>query len=146
MKKSGLVLVAGLTLLSAVATAAPASKENVQQLIERTGAGNMRAQMVNQMVPLLKKMLPDAPAKFWDEVAVKMEEENMMTLIIPVYQKYFTDADIKGINAFYDTEVGQKLMKAQPQIMQESVQIGQNWGRRIGKEVLELYKKDYKKP
>ena len=43
--------------------------------------------------------------------------------------------DLKEIIRFYQTPVGQKFAKSTPLIMQESMQIGQQWGMKLGLEI-----------
>ncbi len=58
----------------------------------------------------------------------------MLDLAIPVYDKYLSDADIKGLIEFYSTPLGQKMIKALPNIMTESGEKGRQWGEKIGRE------------
>lgn len=133
-----LFLIFSLTSISAIAE--PASKQSVKMLMERTGAGNMGVQMMNQMLPALKKMVPNAPEKFWTDVLAEMNADQIVEMIIPVYQKHLTEQDITEINAFYNTSAGKKLIRAQPAIMQESMMLGQKWGQETARKVINKYK------
>ncbi|MDT8386626.1 MAG: DUF2059 domain-containing protein [Thiogranum sp.] len=67
-----------------------------------------------------------------------MVEENLAafsTLMIPLYDKHYTHEDIKGLVQFYKTELGQKTIKLMPVLMQESMAVGQQWGRALGPEI-----------
>ncbi len=61
-------------------------------------------------------------------------------MIIPIYDKYFTDDDIHQLLAFYSTPVGKKLVENLPVITQESMNIGMQWGKQIAEKVLEKLK------
>jgi hypothetical protein len=50
--------------------------------------------------------------------------------IIPVYHRYFSAEEIKGMIAFYSTDLGRKAISAMPGLMSESMMIGQKMGRR----------------
>jgi len=63
-----------------------------------------------------------------------------MGLMIPIYQKHFTEAEIQAINDFYQTPAGKKLIKEMPDIMQESFVIGQQWGQDIAQKMVTKYK------
>jgi uncharacterized protein len=105
-----------------------ASKESVETL---TGAGDLGTQMMNQMLPAMQKMIPDAPAAFWDTFKQEMDAKELMAAIVPVYQKQLSEEDIQAILSFYSTPAGKKLISAQPAIMQESMIIGQQWGQKV---------------
>jgi hypothetical protein len=48
-----------------------------------------------------------------------------------VYARTFTVEEIRQLIVFYRTPVGQKLLEKLPTVMQESMSIGQAWGRRL---------------
>lgn len=46
---------------------------------------------------------------------------------IALYAKYFTHADVKGLIAFYETDLGKKTIANMPNLMREGGAIGQEW-------------------
>jgi hypothetical protein len=58
----------------------------------------------------------------------------MLDLPIPVYDKYLSDAEIKGLTEFYSSPVGQKMVQVLPKLMSECMENGQKWGQEIGRE------------
>jgi len=141
MKNNCLVcLILTLSFTSMSVASEQASKESVMILMERTGAGDLGVQMMKQMLPVLKEMVPEAPEKFWDDVLKEMNADQIIELVIPVYQKHLTEEDIKGINAFYDTAAGKNLIRVQPEIMQESMVLGRQWGEEIARKIVNKYK------
>lgn len=129
MKKLCGVLLGLCIAFSSVAE--QASKESVNKLMQLTGAGDLGTQMMNQMLPAMQKMIPDAPAAFWDTFKQEMDAKELMAAIVPVYQKQLSEEDIQAILNFYSTPAGKKLISAQPAIMQESMIIGQQWGQQV---------------
>lgn len=47
----------------------------------------------------------------------------MNRVALNVYDKYFTESELKDIVAFYKTPVGQKTLKVMPQVMQDSMDL-----------------------
>jgi uncharacterized protein len=43
--------------------------------------------------------------------------------MIPIYQRHLTKADVSAMLAFYESPTGKKLLKEQPAIMAESMQV-----------------------
>lgn len=127
-------------LISMPAFSKPASQENIRKLMEVTGAGDMGVQMMNQMLPALKQMIPDAPDEFWTDVMAEVDGNQIIELVIPVYQKYLSEEDIKAINTFYNTPAGKNLIRVQPAIIRESMMLGQEWGKGIAQKVVTKYK------
>jgi hypothetical protein len=56
------------------------------------------------------------------------EYPNLMEKMVPLYDKYFTHDEIKQLIAFYEGPAGRKLLKIQPDLVRESMQLGQQWG------------------
>ena len=102
-------------------------------------AQDLGVQMMNQMIPALKNMIPDAPPAFWDDVMQEVNAEELENLLIPVYQKHLTEADVKALNEFYASDVGQKMIKTQPAIMRESMMLGQQWGQQLAQKIVQRY-------
>lgn len=71
-----------------------------------------------------------------------MDMGSLTEEIIPLYDKYYTLEELKAINAFYQSPVGQKVLSTSPQIFQESVAIGQKWGEKMGKEASDEFEKE----
>ncbi|HEB87611.1 MAG TPA: DUF2059 domain-containing protein [Gammaproteobacteria bacterium] len=126
-------------ILPVPAFSAPASKESIRKMMIEAGSGKIGVQIMNQMIPAMKRMIPKAPDKFWKDVMAEVNENEMIELVIPVYQKYLTEEDIKGINAFYASAAGKKLIKVQPAILRESILIGRQWGQQIARKILLKY-------
>ena len=111
--------------------------------MESTGAGEVGVQVINQMLPAMKQLVPNAPEEFWQDFMAEINADEMIDLVIPIYQKYLTEEDIQAINAFYNTPEGKKLIRVQPLIIQESMQVGQQWGEEIARKVIKRYEEEY---
>ncbi|MEP1446662.1 MAG: DUF2059 domain-containing protein [Paraglaciecola sp.] len=125
--------------LSLPILAEPAKPESVQKLMDISGAGALGEMMMSQMMPALKQSIPDATEEFWQDVAAEMNFDQLITSIIPVYQQHLSEEDIQAILAFYNTPSGKKLISSQPLIMQQSMQIGQQWGQSVFMKVMEKH-------
>lgn len=87
--------------------------ESIEELLVLTGAANMGEQMVEQMLPAIKRAMPRAPEAFWAEFKAEADVNELMDLIIPIYQKYLTKEDVVSLNEFYKSEIGLKMIKLQ---------------------------------
>ncbi|MFN6464830.1 MAG: DUF2059 domain-containing protein [Nostoc sp. DedVER02] len=101
---------------------------NINKLLEITGAKNISRQIITQLLISFKSEYPEVPQKFWDSFAAELKIDDMVNEFIPVYNKYFTNEEIKQIIAFYQTPVGKKTITVIPQISQESYDIGKKYG------------------
>ncbi|MEH2144632.1 DUF2059 domain-containing protein [Nostoc sp.] len=102
---------------------------NINKLLEITGAKNLSRQNITQLLINVKSEYPQVPQKFWDTFAAELKIDDMVNELIPIYNKYFTNEEIKQMIAFYQTPLGQKTITVIPQISQESTAIGTRYGR-----------------
>jgi len=96
--------------------------------------------METNIKPLLTSSLPAGEYRdkliqlFLEKFHSKVDPQEMLGFAIPVYDKYLTDADVKGLIEFYSSPSGQKMIKSLPPIMSESGERGRQWGEKIGRD------------
>jgi len=147
--KQLILLLLAITVCSlspARADVSPEKRAQIEKLLQLTGTERLMGQMENQLIASFRAQMPQVPEAFWTKFQQKMNTREMLDLIIPVYDKYYTLDDLKAVNAFYQTPVGQKVLSTLPQVMQETMKIGQEWGEKKGEEAareaeLEMKKK-----
>ena len=141
MKRPALVLLACL-LFASISFAqqndanAPASKADVERFLDAMHTRDMTKSMMNAMTVRMHKMVheqvlkqPNLPAdseerlnKLTDSVYKEMPVDELIDVMIPVYQKHFTKGDMDALVAFYSSPTGEKMVKEMPAIMSESMQ------------------------
>ena len=127
------------------ANVSPEKRKEIEKMLRLTGVEKLSEQIANQMLTSLRTQLPQVPETFWTKFQQKMNTRDLIEKIIPVYDKYYTIEDLKAINAFYETSAGQKVISALPQLMQETLKIGEEWGQKIGQEAAEEAEIELKK-
>jgi len=68
--------------------------------------------ILNQMISMFKQQQSSVPKEFWDEFTVEINRDGvsqLVDLVLPIYQKHLTEADLLGVIAFYETPVGKKF-------------------------------------
>lgn len=114
----------------------PSPKEQkVRHLMEITGAASMGKQVMDAMLDQFNKMnnLPEGFVAKFRETATG---QDLLEQVIPIYMKHFDEESLDSIIAFYQTEAGKKLLKAQPAILKESMEAGQKWGQELAQKAL----------
>lgn len=121
---------------SSAGTTMPSGKEaEIRRMLKLTGAISVAEQVKSQIFAGFRSQLKDVPYGFWERFEKKVNVEELMEKIIPLYDKYYSLEDLRAINAFYVSEVGQRLIKTMPNISRESLAVGMEWGKRIGEQV-----------
>jgi uncharacterized protein len=140
-----LATLAVLILVSTSAFAAdipPKKKQAIRTLLELTGMVKVANQMIGQMFEQFAKGAPSVPPEAWQRLQKRMKADELIVLIMPVYDKYYTQEDLDGMIAFYRTPVGQNVTRTLPDVSREGFNIGQEWGRRKGEEVVRELRKE----
>ncbi len=111
--------------------------DSIKELMAITGAKNLTQQILNQSITSMKSQFPQVPQVFWDEFSAGVSVDQLINRLIPIYDKYLTDEDIKQLIAFYRTPVGKKLISVSPQITSDSFTAGQQYGKEVAQRAIQ---------
>ena len=152
-----LVVFLMLTTLATVSFAddlTPEKEAAIIKLMEITGSKNIGMQMgkaINMsLANSLKAANPKTPEKAFvilaDETNKLMDEQidSLFKSIVPIYNNYFTKAEIDELLAFYETPIGKKTISVLPLITRDSMVVGQNWGKGLVPKLMENLQKRFK--
>ena len=108
--------------------------EAARELMAVTGAGELGIQVMNQMIDALSKD-PRIPPQFIEKFKARAKPEDLVDMVVPLYIKHMSEADMRAAIVFYKTPAGQRIIKATPLITQESMAVGQQWGLKMVTEI-----------
>jgi len=115
----------------------PAEKAaTIRRLLALMGTVKLSQQMMTQMFSSMQTSMPQVPAEFWTKVHASMNANELIDLLIPIYSRHYTQQELNGLIAFYQTPLGQKVVSELPQISQESMAVGQQWGQQKAQEIV----------
>lgn len=113
-----------------------AKREKIKTLLELSGSSKLGLQVGKTMIDAFKKNYTDVRAEFWEEVAKEINADDLIKLVIPIYEKYYSEEDIDQLINFYKSPIGKKMQEVTPLLTQESMAAGQVWGREIAEKVV----------
>ena len=136
-----------------------AKRADIEKLIRIIKPSDVTRQisdfLILQFSQKIKASRPDLPAKTYrilSEEINKVVDEHMTTkggfldMLVPIYAKHYNHKEIKALLKFYQTDLGQKTLKVQPLIYQESMLLAQDWWKSftplIKKKVNNRFKKE----
>lgn len=114
------------TMEVAIAAAKQQSIDMAEQMIQEK-APDATAEQKKQM----QEMIDSVMAEALGPAAIK----EMLEATIPVYQRHLTKSDLQAMMAFYSSAVGQKVLREQPAMVQESMQAAEGIQQRIARNV-----------
>lgn len=119
-----------------------ATKEDVAQLMELAGTRALIQQMWARMAqqsavtaadayqqkhpdatPLQLREIAESTGRYMQDVTTKIfSVDEILDVIVPIYQRHLTHADVQSIIEFYSSSAGRKMLKEMPTMMAESMQ------------------------
>ncbi|HXN97572.1 MAG TPA: DUF2059 domain-containing protein [Candidatus Acidoferrales bacterium] len=141
MKRPALALLACLVLASVNFAQqndanAPASKADIQRYLDAMHTRDMMKSMMEVMTVQMRKTVHEQlqkqqnlPAdaeerlnKSTDDQLKAFPYDELIDVMIPVYQKHLTKGDVDALVAFYESPTGAKMLKEMPAMTAESMQ------------------------
>ena len=122
---------AGFVLASFVARAQADSFEaDIMKLQQVNGSVATTNSIFPRLVAQLKQSNPAVTELQWVSMKTDVFDAEVATLneqLIPIFKKYFTQAEVKAMIAFYETPTGKKMAETTPQISMDQMQLTQTW-------------------
>ncbi len=122
----------------------PTKEADIRKLLELMGTtGIMKETMANMeknLKPMVARSLPEGDYRdklvdlFFERFHTKLDLQQLLDLAVPIYDKYFSDEDIKGLMRFYQTPLGQKTVKVLPELTAELTEAGQQLGGTVARQ------------
>jgi len=124
----------------------PSKEADIRRLMSLTNFEALIRQTMNGMEVNIKTLMTNALPqgdyrdKLVDLFIKKFHSNLRMTELadraIPVYDRHYSSSEIKELIRFYETPVGQKLLKELPAVSAELQQAGSAWGEDVGKQTM----------
>jgi len=131
----------------------PQKEARIRELMDVTGAKNLGQQLIDagmeQFRSSVQDSQPDNPRakQFADAFVARFQKHfdpNSLTeRVIPIYDKYLTADDLKGLLDYYHSPLGQRMLKALPEVTRESQAAGFALGQKAAQETMEELKGDF---
>ncbi|MCE7068532.1 DUF2059 domain-containing protein [Dyadobacter sp. CY326] len=120
-----------------------AYKAKMKEMFVVSGSEESYEAAIGQMFKMFKQQKTTVPDSIWQQFEgefMKTSIDDLVNMLEPVYVKNLTQDDLQQLIAFYNTPVGKKYAQKTPILMQESMQVGQQWGMKIAQEFQEKLK------
>jgi hypothetical protein len=137
-----IILILLIAFSGSVFSQSEAKTKKIKTLLELTGSGDLGVRVMQSMVNNFKKNYSEVNDKFWDDFMKEVKAEDLVNLIVPIYDKHFTEAEIDDLTKFYRTPTGKKMIEVTPMITDESMTVGRAWGKELGEKVVKRLKQE----
>ena len=134
------------TSTKAAATIGSAKEAAIRKLFEVSGIKeSMKSTMaaaLNNMRPTLTRMLPPGEYQgklidlFIERFQQKVKVDDIVELIVPIYDKYLSMEDVDALTKFYQTPAGKKALSTMTQVMVECATVSEKYGEDAGRQAM----------
>lgn len=130
----------------------PAKEEAIRHLMDITETSklgdNMAAFITSQVRSVISRTIqPENLEKFMATFSQKFGASAPTSAVtdamVPIYARAFSLEDIQGLVKFYESPLGQRVVKALPDVIQESQNAGAEIDRKVAIDVLRDMSADY---
>lgn len=111
----------------------------IDKFLEVSGSKETMKAQFPVLMNTLKNMLPNIPEDVFAKIEAKYRElffNRMVELIAPIYNRYFTLEELKNYIAFYETDLGRKIAKVSPTLINNLFKVGEQAGAFIMQSVI----------
>lgn len=145
-------------LVSSIALAQPAPSAaaiaSAREVVEVKGGSAMFDPVIVSVIeqtkgallqtnPQLAKDLEAVGTQLRNEFAPRRDE--LLAQAAKLYAARFTEQELKEMAAFYKSPLGKKMVVQEPLVLEETFNYVQQWGPRVGEEVMNRFRAEMKK-
>lgn len=127
MKKIALIILAFIWISSS--NAQNSKKDDIRELMDYTGMDKLGNQMASGFISMYKTNYGDNIPGLWDTLNVVINEGmgDLLDSIAMIYDKMYTQEEIKSMIEIYQTPIGKRMIETMPMLTELSMKAGQNW-------------------
>jgi len=118
----------------------PEKDQEIRRLLEVTGTTKTMPEARDQMIAEFRKALPGVPSEFWEDFRKEINIDEVVDLMVPVYDKHLSLEEIKAANAFFATPAGKRFAEKMPVVSAEGFEVSRKWGEAKGRLVADRLK------
>lgn len=120
----------------------------IRELVALTDAAQLQAifsrRLIDRVANAVTLFSPNMDARAMrvvreeatDVVQERIESgDALYSVLYPVYEKHFNIFELNQLVTFYQSPLGQKLVRVSPQLLSESMALGQQWGLSLVPEI-----------
>ena len=131
----------------------PTKEADIRSLMELVGARDSLQEVASRGAEQFRENLAASVADhdrgqkfvnaFVESYKARFDADAATTQLVAIYDKHFSDDEIKGLLQFYGSPLGQKFAAEMPKINMETQAASRAFSTRIAKDVLQDLRKQY---
>ncbi len=115
----------------------PAKEAAIRAYLEVSGSVQLGRQMGQAIMLQLQPAYPQVPQELWRELSASLDSDELIEMLVPVYDRHFSKEEIDGLVEFYSSPIGRSVVQKMPAAVHEGMTIGNVWGQQKAGELIE---------
>jgi hypothetical protein len=117
-----------------------ATEQQVREYFVLLGVDKAMKDLLQQAFKAMQLAAPPyLPAVMWEDMQKTFHDYDLISELVPAYQRHISREDMASTLAFYHTDAGRHMLEAQPIMVAESQAKFHAIGEKIGREVAERH-------
>lgn len=106
---------------------------NIIDLLGYIGGRDTPQIMSESLLKQLKQLFTQEPRETWDDVTLLLQKEQVILLnqTIAIFVEEFTPEEVSAMLAFYQSDVGKKMLISLPSVTRKTRQVNQLWSKSV---------------
>ncbi len=115
--------------------------QDIRKFFKLTNVAELSFADIQNNIELQSRANPDIPAEFWKELLTKLNPQEFIERMVPIYEKHFSHEEIKAWIAFFESPHGQAFLKSQIVVLQECSAASQAYVEEVAAPLLKKLEK-----
>lgn len=107
----------------------------IRVLLSLNGTSRVSMNAVQQIMAQYRKAYPTLDTAIWKRIEGYYNEKDLTNLMVPIYERNFSETEVDEMIYFYKTDVGKKMVEKMPLITRQSQEAGKIWGEHIAAKI-----------
>ncbi|WP_395736040.1 DUF2059 domain-containing protein [Prosthecobacter sp.] len=129
------------TLTAQAKDADSALTQDIRKFLKLTHVAELSFADIQNNIELQSRANPDVPAAFWKELSAKLNPQDFIERMVPIYEKHFSHEEIKAWIAFFESPHGRSFLKSQITVLKECAAAGQAYVEEVAAPLLKKHEK-----
>lgn len=109
----------------------PSKYDDIVRLLEVSNDVILDQQLFERLLQVQKQTRPDVPETFCEAFRQEIDAEEIIRLIVGVYDRHFSHEEVRGLISFYESPLGARLVSTRPAVMRDSALVAREWAQRV---------------
>lgn len=107
------------------------AQDRVRRLLQISDAGSLTKPVVDSVIRPARAYMVKVPESFWTDFERRVDRNEAVERLIPVYQARFTPQEVEQLIAFYESPIGRRMVGVQADLNKDVAKALEEWRQQL---------------